>query len=208
MRKEIVAGMIIALIAIAFAVMPMNVDAPGSTSITPSKGKVGNVAVIHGTGFDGGAVTVTFGRAEAKDVKVPNNKTVKVTIPAKDVRDPDPVPVKVTVDGVLAGEVPFSYKIIGPEPQITAFIPWGVPAGMEFDLEIVGTDFTTQQGRKPDQVLLVGPDTIWGSVIADSSTDTAFTAAFPLAAIIGSYEILVGFTDGSGASAEGFEIIP
>lgn len=198
--------MALALFAMVLTVVPLNASAPSVRSITPSKGKVGNTAVIHGEGFQGGTVTVKFGSAAVQDMDIPNDKTIKVTIPNRDARDPDPVTVTVTVNGVPAGESPFSYKIIGPEPQIISFVPLSVPAGIEFSLEIVGTDFTSAQGRMPDQVLLIGLETIWGWIIPESVTETSFATEFPATTLAGDYEIVVGFSDGSGASAEGFVV--
>lgn len=198
--------MAMALSALVLTVMLRNVTAPSVRSITPSKGRVGNTAVIHGEGFRGATVAVKFGNATVQDMDIPNDKTIKVTIPTRDARDPDPVLVTITVNGLPAGEAPFSYKIIGPEPHIGSFVPLSVPAEIAFSLEIMGTDFVSPQGRLPDQILLIGPETIWGWIVTGSITEASFTAEFPAATLAGDYEIVVGFSDGSGASAEGFAV--
>ena len=48
MRKAIAFGIALALVTMVFASMPTNVYAANVDSITPSKGTVGNVAVVHG----------------------------------------------------------------------------------------------------------------------------------------------------------------
>lgn len=207
-RKALAVGMALALVSMMFAVLPMKASAAHVDSITPSRGMVGKPAIIHGSGLKAGPVVVRFGSVPADEVEVLNDKTIKVTIPQKDARDPDPLPVKVDVDGQPAGELLFSYKILGPAPVITDFDPLSVPASIEFSVDIMGADFTTPQGRKPYQLFLVsltGVAIIEGWVIPESVTETSLMAKFP-AAIPDEYSILVGFTDGSGANAEGFEV--
>ncbi len=207
-RKALAIGMALALVSMMFVVLPMKASAAHVDSITPSRGMVGKPAIIHGSELKAGPVVVLFGSVPADEVHVLNDKTLKVTIPQKDARDPDPLPVKVDVDGQPAGELLFSYKILGPAPVITDLDPSSVPASIEFSEGIMGTDFTTPQGRKPYQLFLVsvtGVEIIEGWVIPVSITETRFMAKFP-AATPDKYSILVGFTDGSGANVEGFEV--
>lgn len=206
MREAVAFGVVLALITIVFATVPMRVSAPIITKITPSKGMVGKPAIIHGTDLRGSTLVIKFGRSEAQEIESLNDKAIKVTIPNKDARDPDPLTVTVTVDGVPAGEVPFSYKIIGAEPVVKNYGPKQGTAGLPVNIVIEGTDFTTPQGRKPDQIFLFGPDTIQGMVDATSVTAASFIAGFdlPPSAILGSYLVVIGFSDGSGVTAEGF----
>jgi len=207
-RKALAIGMALALVSMMFVVLPMKASAAHVDSITPSRGMVGKPAIIHGSELKAGPVVVLFGSVPADEVHVLNDKTLKVTIPQKDARDPDPLPVKVDVDGQPAGELLFSYKILGPAPVITDLDPSSVPASIEFSEGIMGTDFTTPKGRKPYQLFLVsvtGVEIIEGWVIPVSITETRFMAKFP-AATPDKYSILVGFTDGSGANVEGFEV--
>lgn len=207
MRKALAVGMALALVTVAFVAIPMKVNAPNITQITPSKGMVGKPTIIHGSQLKGNTVTVRFGEAEARDVKSLNDKAIKVTIPVKNALDPDPLMVTVTVDGVSAGEIPFSYRIIGAEPVVKNFGPKQGKAGLPISVAVEGTDFTTPQGRKPYQVFLFGPETILGIIDDNTVTATSFTTEF-WPATPGFYLIVVGFSDGSGASAEGFEAIP
>lgn len=205
MKNRLAIFMALTLVTIVFASMPMNVNAARVDSITPSKGKVGHTAVVHGEGFKGGAVTVKFGSADLVPASVPTDKVAKITIPNKAATDPDPVPVKLFVDDVLVpGDITFEYDPAGPEPMIIGYSPPSALIGEDFSIVVEGTDFMTPHGRVPDQIVLMGPDVIWGSVDFSTATDTSLAAGFPPAAIPGDYEILVGFSDGSGASAEGF----
>ncbi len=204
MRRLIVIGLVLALVSVVFVAVPMNVGAATVDQITPSKGKVGKTAVIHGSELKGGTVVVKFGKSVAQDVTVLNDRTVKVTVPNRDALDPNPVKVTVTVDGVPAmGDLEFYYDPPGPEPLITGFDPTEVMVGIPFSVMIVGTDFMTPQGRVPDQVFLFGPGIVMGWVVG-GVTATGFVAEFPAVAFAGYYLIVVGFSDGSGASAEGF----
>jgi len=207
MRKAIVFAIALVLATIVVTAMPMNAIAAKFTSITPSKGKVGNAAVVHGEGFKGGAVTVKFGSADPVPAATPSDKVGKVKIPNKVATDPNPVPVKIFIDEVLVpGDILFEYDPAGPEPAIGGFSPPSTLVGIEFSIEIVGTCFTTPHNRMPDQIVLIGPDAIWGWVVPDGVTDTSFMAEFPPVIIPGIYEIIVGFNDGSGATADGFDV--
>jgi len=57
----------------------------------------------------------------------------------------------------------------------------------------------------PTQIYLIGPENIKGT-ITGSVTGTSFKAKFPAIAEIGIYMFIVGFNDGSGADAYGFEV--
>src|SRR3972149_4836302 len=85
--------------------------------ITPSRGQVGKVAIIHGEGLRGSSVTVEFGLAPATEVKAPNDRPVRVRTPPQAPRDPGPlVLVTVYVDGIPAdGELFFEYFEPGPK---------------------------------------------------------------------------------------------
>ncbi|UCE28722.1 MAG: IPT/TIG domain-containing protein [Candidatus Bathyarchaeota archaeon] len=205
MRKAIAFGIALALVTMVFASTLTNAYAANVDSITPSKGKIGNVAVIHGNGLKGGAIKVKFGSADPVPATASSDKVGKCTIPNKHATDPDPVPIKIFVDGVLVSDdLTFEYDPAGPEPMITDFTPPEVMIGTDFSIEIAGTNFMTPHGRIPDQIVLIGPEAIWGW--HEVFSDTGLTAKFPGATIPGEYEIVVGFSDGSGASAEGFRV--
>ena len=200
MRKAIAVGIVLALASMILAAVPMKVSASSVTRITPSKGKVGNTAVIHGSELTGSSVVVKFGQSEAQDVKPLNDKAIKVTIPNRHATDPNPVKVTVTIDGASAtGDLEFLYDPPGPEPAIEGVDPSEAQVGTIIGVTVIGTDFTTPQGREPNQIFLFGPETIQG-IIVGSSTATSFKAEIPPAAIPGVYLIVAGFNDGSGAS--------
>lgn len=210
MRKAVVVGVVLALVTMAFAAMPMEVSAPSVTRITPSKGMVGKTLVVHGSDLRGNNIVVRFGTAKAQEGEPINDKAIKVTIPNKNALDPDPIKVTVTVDGVSAGEVPFSYKILGAEPAVTNYGHKQGKLGLQINVMIEGTDFTTPQGRKPDQIFLFGPETIQGIIDTSNVTATDFAAWFdlPPTKIPGVYLVVVGFSDGSGVtSGDLFEVI-
>lgn len=200
MRKKIAVGLILALVTMTFAAIPMKVNAAEVTKITPSKGKVGNTAVIHGSALSGSGFVVKFGQSQVQDVKPLNDKAIRITIPNRHAIDANPVKVTVTIDGNPAtGDLEFLYDPSGPEPIIESVYPPEAEVGAIIGLTVIGTDFMTPQGRMPDQVFLFGPETIQGFVIGEA-TATSFNAEFPPAAIPGIYLIVVGFSDGSGAS--------
>ena len=102
------------MVLLAVAVIPTNASATGPAvdRITPSKGKAGNPAVIHGSDLRGNTVVVKFGEDEVKDVKVLNPKTIKVTIPERDVTDPGPIFITVWLDGIpIPNELLFEYRV-------------------------------------------------------------------------------------------------
>lgn len=114
MRKIAALGIALLMIMLAIAVIPINASAAGPTvdKITPSKGKAGNPAVIHGKDLRGNVIVVKFGDVPAKEVKVVNPKIIKVTIPEKDATDPDPIFVTVEIDGIpIPEELWFEYRI-------------------------------------------------------------------------------------------------
>lgn len=206
MKKACAILMGLTLIAMAFAALPVEVNAPSTEKITPSKGKVGQTVVIHGSGLKSASTAVKFGSSPASNVEAVNNKTVKLTVPNRNALDPNPVQVTVTVDGVpAAGDLLFFYDPPGPTPLITDFDPTTAEVGMPITIFICGTDFTTPQGRMPAQIFLFGPTTIEGIVVG-SATETNFTAEFPATTEKGVYLLIVGFSDGSGANAEGFKV--
>ena len=208
MRKAVVLGMVLALVTMVFAAVPMKVSAPELRDFAPKRGRSGKVNII-GEDLSGIIVKVKFGSVEAPEPEVINDKVIRVEVPPRNVLDPNPVEITVTFDGEPPlGDMWFLYDPAGPEPQITDFKPPMAIAGIPFTLELTGTDFMTPHGRVPNQIFLISPaEVIGGTVVVGTETDTSFTAEF-LAATSGIYEILVGFNDGSGASAEGFEVTP
>jgi hypothetical protein len=213
MRKAVAIGVVLALATLVFIATPLKVWSPSIDMIKPEHGKAGHVTIIHGDGFTGANVEVKFGTAKADKADVISDKVIRTTVPPKHPLDiffnVDPVPVMVTVDGVSIGEMPFSYKIQKPEPVITGFDPKFVVVGTEFTIMVYGTSFTTAQGRVPDQVFLIGPEVVEATILeCDACTCLMGVEPSPFYPT-GYYEILISFSDGSGAVAEGyFEVIP
>ena len=200
--RSAMAMMIIMMLAAGVLAEPAK--AATVDKITPSKGKVGRTVVVHGSGFKAGPVTVKFGQSPAEGVKTLDDKKIKVIVPEKNVLDPNPVKVTVTVAGVPAlGDAEFLYHAPGQEPVIESVEPESTIVGQPFAIKVTGSDFTTPQGREPNQVVLVGPETVWGTVVSIESA-TCFVAEFPPVAIVGDYTLLVGFSDGTEATAENF----
>jgi hypothetical protein len=169
--------------------------------ITPEKGKVGQNAVIHGAGFRGGSIDVKFGQnGSTQTVIGVNDNNIKVDVPNRNPQDANPVTVTVSEASVTIGSFLFEYKIPEPEPIITSFDPASAPVSTPFTVTLSGTDFTTAQGRFPDDAYLVsrtGPDVFRGSV--ESFTIDSAVVAFPPVGTPGDYTILVGFSDGAAA---------
>lgn len=211
MRRPRAIGMVLAMATIVLVAVPLEVWAPVVSGITPRSGKVGHTAVIHGDGLKGSSIVIKFGDAQAENVDVPSDRVIRCTVPPKHPLDIffniDPVPVTVTIDGILIGEAQFSYKTQKPEPAITSFDPQFAVEGTEFTIMMYGTGFMTPQGRVPDQAFLIGPEAVEAAVFAESESVMGVEPS-PFMPV-GSYEILISFSDGSGAVAEGlFEIVP
>lgn len=212
MRKALAIGMVFALATVALAYLPMNASAPEIRNFGPKKGKAGLPVNIHGNDFgSSNTVTVKFGSRDGIDTHVKNDQTIRTTVPERHALDPQKVKITVVLDEVsIVEDWWFEYDPPGPEPVITDVEPAaGIPHAIPSLITIIGTSFATPegQGRVPTQIFLIGPVTVCGWIIPDSITDTSFTAEV-LVPEIGIYEIVVGFSDGSGATAEGFQIIP
>jgi hypothetical protein len=210
MRRTLAIGIALAMATIVLIAVPLKVWAPAVSGITPKSGKVGHTAVIHGSGFKGAGVEIKFGEAKAEKVDINSDRVIRCTVPPKHPLDIffniDPVPVTVTIDGILVGEVQFSYKTQKPEPVITSFDPPFAVEGTEFTIMMYGTGLMTPQGRVPDRAFLIGPEVVEAAVFAESESVMGVEPS-PFMPV-GSYEILVSFSDGSGAVAEGlFEIV-
>lgn len=207
MRKAIAIGMVLALITMVFAAVPMKVSAPQVRGFAPKRGKSGGKINIIGKDLDElGTPKITFGSKEAVVTPV-NPQLIRAEVPSLSVLDPNPVEVTITFDGEPPlGGLWFLYDPPGPEPIIKDFKPPMGLAWIPFSLELTGTSFMTPPGRVPNQIFLISPtDVIEGTVVAGSATDTSFIAEFPPAPA-GDFEILVGFSDDSGASISGFKI--
>lgn len=207
MNKAITIAMVLALITLVFSAMPVKVNAAVVRNLGPKRGKPGLPVNIIGEGLAGHSIQVKFGSAPASATAV-NDKVIRTEVPQKNLLDPNPVKVTVFVDGVqVLGDIDFLYDPPGQQPVITSFEPMIVPTGTEFIITFFGTDFMTPHGRVPDQILLIGLDLVWGTVVVSSETDTSFTADFPAVAVAGAHSIMVGFSDGSGANVDGLEVI-
>jgi hypothetical protein len=188
------------------------VAVPAATvnKITPGKGKVGNTAVVHGSGFSGGVVTVKFGRSLAHDVVVPGgaDRLIRLKVPLRDALDPNPVNVTVLVNGVPAegATLTFEYNPAGLQPVINSIDPSVVPPNVPFSVTVLGDNFTTNTGRAPSQVYLIQSDFVQQGFLSGGHTGSAFSANFQPIGPLGFYELVVGFSDGSGASLYGFQV--
>jgi len=209
MRKAVSFGIVLALVTMVFAALPMNVAAAEVRNFGPKKGKAGLPVNIHGEGFSSSqTIKVTFGSRDGIDTRVKNDQTIRTTVPERYALDPKKVKITVIIDGVTIEEdLWFEYDPAGPEPVITEVEPAeGIPHAIPSLITISGRNFTTPkgQGRTPTQIFLIGPVTVDGWIIPETVTDTSFTAEI-LVPEIGIYEIAIGFSDGSGASAQGFK---
>lgn len=187
---------------------------PIARTLTPKKGKVGNTAVVHGDALAGNPLEVKFGQAAANAGNPGGDaENIKCDIPVKDPRDPDTVTVTVKVGGVEAqypaGPLTFDYNIPQPAPTISDYKAGdgtkSVKQNAGFTLVLSGANFIIP-GRVPQRCIAVGGDTETSLNIVGTATATQVTFYFPGLSVAGDYSLVVGFSDGSGASiaAPGF----
>jgi len=193
---------------------------PTIDRMTPTKGKTGEVAVIHGTGFKEGqvaaGVTIMFGTIltiPAGNIEVQSGQVIRLTIPEVPVdrrtpTDPSLAPLKVTVtmEGKsVAREFVFQFDPAGPQPVVDG-------AGGAYDasqnvllVDVVGRSFTTPGTRKPVQAFLVD---YGASGNVTEATDTALKASISMMTDPRGSElwILLGFSDGSAARTPPFVV--
>ncbi len=101
---------ILILFLIICAAVPLNTTAPSVKKITPWKGNAGKTVTIHGEGLSSGPIMVKFGNAQAENIKVINDKNIKVEVPEKMPTDPDYVKVIVYIDGIpVPGDLEYYY---------------------------------------------------------------------------------------------------
>ncbi len=188
--------------------------------ITPAKGKVGNVAVLHGSGLTGTTFIVKFGRATSPDAGNPGNSpdNIKCTIPAKDALDPAAVAVTVTIDGTpatVAAGVGFEYAEVANPPAIASVVDVVYDAGaFTLSFGLTGTGFVTAN-RQPEagNAYVVDGDpndgvdlrTMKGTVAAGATAER-MDLSFNNVRMTGVYAAVVGFSDGSGAKSPSFQV--
>jgi hypothetical protein len=190
-------------------------------SMTPTKGSSGQTALVHGSGFSSGQVSVRFGQTGAVapgDVHVLNDQVVRFTIPAvpvdqRDPFDPNVAPVNVNVaapDGTTTAAFRFTFNPPGQQPAITeiravddaGMLIEPLMAGGPFELMLSGASFITATGRTPTMVALLGD--AGNSVLAGpaSATATSIAVSFPTGIPEPDiYQVIVGFSDDAAASA-------
>jgi hypothetical protein len=199
-------------LALAFVCWAPAVATPLVDRLSPSIGQVGHVVILEGSDLAGHVLDVEFGRAQAVDAQNPgrSGRVISLLVPNKlDPRDPDTVTITVKVDGVEAisptRPLQFTYSIPQPAPVISDFKtddpshPQGAIAGQPFILTLSGSNFLIGR-RAPTRCLALGPQTFESQDLIDAPSDTSASFFFTGLTAAGSYEFLIAFSDGSGAS--------
>jgi len=212
------AAVVLGSLAIAFVCWAPAGAAPMVSRVSPAAGQVGNVVVLEGSGLAGDHLEVTFGRAAALTLVNPggSDRVLRLLVPNKiDPRDPDTVTVDVRVDGVEAivpsGGLRFTYSIPQPSPRISDYTtgdpahPKTVLAGLPFVVTLTGANFMLAR-RAPQRCIASGDDSQESEGVIGTSSDTGVVCSFPGLGMAGDYELLIAFSDGSGAGipAPGF----
>jgi len=205
-------------LAVAFVFWAPAGAAPMVNRVSPAAGQVGNIVALEGSGLAGDHLEVTFGRAAALQLlnSGGSDRVLRLLVPNKvDPRDPDTVTVGVKVDGVEAivpsGGLRFTYSIPQPSPGITDYTtdnpanPKTVSPDLPFVVTLTGANFMLAR-RVPQRCIARGDGGQESEGVVGPSSDTSVSCSFPGVETVGDYELLIAFSDGSGAGipAPGF----
>lgn len=187
---------------------------PVAERLSADAGRVGQTILVEGRNLGGADLAVRFGAAAAAVAENPgrSRQTIQVEVPGRvDPRDPDTVTVTVFVNGQEAeypnGPLQFTYNVPQPHPAIEDYgtgdpqSPKSVAVAQPFVIHLTGTHFTTGR-RAPVTCLAVGPTTEKATGLAGEATDTGMVFQFAGLPYSGSYQFLVGFSDGATAAID------
>jgi hypothetical protein len=207
--RHITAGL--AFLVLAFACPDPLEAAQVVTRLDPPAGLVGNVITLLGSDLAGNELEVLFGGARASVIPISRGaeRIIRVLVPNKvDPRDPDTLAVTVSVDGVEgtdpAAPLFFTYSIPQPAPEITDFTtgdpsqPRNVFADEPFVLTLTGSNFLLAR-RVPQRCIALRGERVEAEALMGSPSDTSASCFFPGLPIVEDYELLIAFSDGSGA---------